>query len=102
MSSELVLEHLEEGWEGCDYVDVMLHAAFQCLVDYIEKANHEAIAWEADKFHRRARREMVGLYEWWKEEYVPAWKAGEVSDVMEQEAQGQLERLVEVRGFLWV
>lgn len=59
------IETLDKGW--CDRDQVLLHAAFQILVDFIEKEHPERIDWNSDGLHRRGWREIKILYRWWKE-----------------------------------
>jgi len=52
----LKIETLDKGW--CDRDQVLLHAAFQILVDFIEKEDPENIDWNSNELHRRAWREI--------------------------------------------
>jgi hypothetical protein len=61
----LKIETLDKGW--CDRDQVFLHAAFQILVDFIEKEHPERIDWNSNGLHRRVWREIKSLYRWWKE-----------------------------------
>lgn len=61
----LKIETLDKGW--CDRDQVLLHAAFQILVDFIEKEHPESIDWNYNGLHRRVWREIKSLYRWWKE-----------------------------------
>ncbi len=46
---------------------ILLHAAFQVLVDFIEKEQPDKIIdWNYDKTNKHAWREMQSLYKWWK------------------------------------
>jgi len=48
---------------------VLLHAAFQVLVDFIEQERpDEIVDWQHDELHRKAWGEISQLYTWWKEE----------------------------------
>jgi len=63
----LKIHTLEKGW--CDKDYIMLHAAFQVLVDFVEKEKPgERIDWSWDATHRRAWKEIMSLYKWWKKE----------------------------------
>ncbi len=55
---------MASGWSDKD--EVLLHAAFQLLVDFIEKEHVHSIDWSADARHKRAWGEMKSLYAWWK------------------------------------
>jgi hypothetical protein len=60
----LKLDGLDSNWHDRDYV--LIHAMFQCLVDFIEKENPaENIDWESDDEHKNAWAEMNRLYKWW-------------------------------------
>jgi len=60
----LRIHTLEKGW--CDKDHVMLHAAFQLLVDFVEKETPgEAIDWTSEPEHKHAWKEIRALYRWW-------------------------------------
>ena len=49
-----------------DKDEVLLHAAFQLLVDFVKQERPEKIVdWDADELHRVAWAEITGLYKWW-------------------------------------
>lgn len=49
-----------------DRVEVLLHAAFQVLVDFMEKEEPDKlINWESDAGHSKAWKEMKKLYTWY-------------------------------------
>ena len=59
------IQSLGPKWHDRD--TVLLHAAFQILVDFVEGEKPFAIInWTSDKEHKRARREIAKLYCWWK------------------------------------
>ena len=61
----LKIQTLNKGWHDKD--EVLLHAAFQLLVDFIENERPDRIVdWNADKLHQRAWKEIKSLYKWWK------------------------------------
>ena len=63
----LRIDTLEKGW--CDRDNVLLHAAFQVLVDFIEKEEpNKTIDWKWNKAHQKAWKEMDELYHWWTKE----------------------------------
>lgn len=64
-STVLKIHTLKKGWHDKD--EILLHAAFQLLVDFVEKEQPERIDWDANKMHRQAWREIRSLYKWWKE-----------------------------------
>ena len=48
---------------------ILLHAAFQLLVDFVEQEQPaKLIDWSADVRHRKAWKEIISLYRWWKKE----------------------------------
>ncbi len=60
----LKIHTLEKGW--CDKDHVMLHAAFQLLVDFIEKEKPgEIVDWNSDPEHKQTWKEIRSLYRWW-------------------------------------
>jgi hypothetical protein len=64
----LKLPGLESG-QWYDRDTILLEAAFQVLVDFIEKEKpEEHINWNAKEDDKHAWEEMQSLYKWWKEE----------------------------------
>jgi len=62
----LKIKTLEKGWHDKD--EVLLHAVFQILTDFIEQETPEAIVdWNSDEIHKKAWKEIKSLYKWWKE-----------------------------------
>ena len=62
----LKIQSLDKGW--CDKDQVMLHAAFQLLVDFVEKERPDQIVdWNSDPQHKHAWKEIRSLYKWWTE-----------------------------------
>ena len=62
----LKIQTLGTGWHDRD--EILLHGAFQVLVDFVEKEFPEkAIDWNATEDHRHALNEIKSLYRWWKE-----------------------------------
>jgi len=60
----LRIQTLEKGW--CDKDHVMLHAAFQLLVDFVEKERPgETVDWNSCPEHKHAWKEIRALYRWW-------------------------------------
>src|ERR1051326_3249456 len=60
----LKIHTLKKGWHDRDHL--LLHAAFQLLVDFIEREKPGKIVdWSADGEHRRAWKEIRSLYHWW-------------------------------------
>jgi hypothetical protein len=64
----LKLPGLEKG-QWYDRDTILLEAAFQVLVDFIEKEKPgEVIDWDYDEEHKKVWDEIQSLYKWWKEE----------------------------------
>jgi hypothetical protein len=62
----LKITTLDKGW--CDRDEVLLHAAFQVFVDFVEREHPDrTIDWNADEVHRHVWKEIKSLYKWWKE-----------------------------------
>lgn len=60
----LKIHNLEKGW--CDKDHVMLHAAFQLLVDFVEKERpDETVYWNSEPEHKHTWKEIRSLYKWW-------------------------------------
>lgn len=60
----LKISTLEKGWANRD--DLLLHASFQILVDFVERERpFEIIDWKQDQRHRDAAKEIRYLYRWW-------------------------------------
>jgi len=110
----LKITSLESGWHDRD--EILLHAVFQTLVDFMEKEHVEAIAWDADEPQRKAWAELTDIYKWWKE--VRPKRVNPPDDAKlglqemvdeyyqyEQrswdEDQNNLHRLINVRHFMW-
>ena len=63
----LKIHTLQKGWSDKDHV--MLHAAFQLLVDFMKKEKPDKIVdWNANSEHRHAWKEICALYNWWSQE----------------------------------
>ncbi len=59
----LIIASLERGNHDPD--EVLLHAAFQCLVDFMTKYNPESVDWTYDEEPQKVWEEIRALYEWW-------------------------------------
>jgi hypothetical protein len=63
-SYKLTIRTLKPGWHDRD--KVILHAAFQCLVDFVEGEDPFKVTdWSSNKVHQMAKREIRQLYHWW-------------------------------------
>ena len=63
----LRIQSLDNGWFDMDHL--LLHAAFQLLVDFMEKEDVKRIDWNADKSTKKAWAEAKSLYHWWTNIY---------------------------------
>lgn len=118
----LQINSLTNSWHDKD--DIILHACFQCLVDFIEQEKPTA-----DEFDKDVWSEIVDLYQWWTVErgkreledipdselYYDHKKGIVITDIgreignrnnqLEQswylEDSGNLIRLIMVRDYLW-
>ena len=62
----LRIHTLQKGWADKDHV--MLHAAFQLLVDFMEQEKPDRIVdWNANPEHKHAWKEIWALYKWWSQ-----------------------------------
>ena len=63
----LKIHTLEKSWFDKD--EVLLHAAFQILIDFVEQEKPDKIVdWNADELHRKAWKEIKSLHNWWRKE----------------------------------
>ena len=61
----LKIHTLDKGW--CDKDEILLHATFQLLVDFVEQEiPDQIINWNSDVLHKEAWKEIKSLYKWWK------------------------------------
>ena len=64
-SIRITIRTLSPGWHDKD--EVMLHAVFQLLADFMEQESPDKhIDWSHNAVHRRAWKEICDLYQWWK------------------------------------
>jgi hypothetical protein len=93
----LKIHSLQSGW--CDKDEILLHACFQCLVDFIEKEPLHSTDWNSDNAHKFARKEMNTLYKWWKKR---SKKISNPNHIKEYSKDNEyLKRLITIRKFLW-
>ncbi len=61
----LKIESLPNGWRDKD--DVILHACFQLLKDFVEQEKEiiEQIDWKHTEETKKAKEEIDFLYNWW-------------------------------------
>lgn len=85
------LPSVKDGWVDRD--DIILHACFQALKDYIEKEKGDTHC--NYKAHKEFVDEIRFLYKWWKKRV----KRGRSDD--ESEDNEMLIRLMKIRTSLW-
>jgi hypothetical protein len=62
----LKIQTLDKAWHDRD--ELLLHAAFQVLVDFVENEHPDRIIdWKSDALYKKAWKEITSLYTWWKE-----------------------------------
>jgi hypothetical protein len=60
----LKINTLNKGW--CDKDHMILHVAFQLLVDFVEQEKPDLIInWNSDPEHKKTWQEIKSLYRWW-------------------------------------
>ena len=100
----LKITTLDKGWRDKD--QVMLHACFQLLCDCIENENLFTghVQWDHDEEHITAKKELLALYDWWKQR-VERDKKGEIDSIwgegQYEEDDAMLIRLIQHRKYLW-
>jgi hypothetical protein len=63
----LKIKKLTGNWHDKD--EILIHASFQLLADFIEQEKPEKVVdWSYDSEHKKAWKEMTSLYKWWKNE----------------------------------
>jgi len=61
----LKINTLEKGWYDKD--EVLLHSAFQLLIDFVEQEKPDkTVDRNVNESHRKAWKEIKFLYGWWK------------------------------------
>ncbi len=105
----LVIDSLKAGQADRD--DVLLHAAFQVLKDWIER--EKGIEWFCKGIHPQdlpegPHRELYALYLWWtvdrpmrKDMQPPDQDTVAWESKCDEEDQTKLLALVGLRGYLW-
>ena len=91
----LDIHTLEKGW--CDRDDLLLHACFQILTDFVETEmpGHEPHPDDLDR--QKAWDELKALYDWWGNHKDVT---GFYGNALEKEKE-MLRRLIVVRGYMW-
>jgi hypothetical protein len=97
----LKIESLPNGWRDKD--DILLHACFQLLKNFVEQEKEMIVVidWNALEETKLAKAEIDFLYNWWNERV----KIDEDLDILTEEIYNKdnqmLKRLIDVRKYLW-
>ncbi len=99
----LRVKTLQKGWH--DNNEVMLHACFYLLKNFIEKEKpFKCPSWKQSEDYSSAQNELIFLYGWWKKRK----KIERSHDMLNNKLHPQniednemLMRLVKIRLFLW-
>ena len=96
----LKIESLPDGWRDKD--EIILHACFQLLKDFVEKEKEiiEQIDWKSDDETASAKAEIDFLYSWWLQRFHSEEDFDKINDRYEEDNQ-MLKRLIDVRKYLW-
>lgn len=96
----LRIESLPDGWRDKD--EIILHACFQLLKDFVEKEKEiiELIDWNHDAETATAKAEIDFLYNWWRERCHDEEDFDKINQRYEEDNR-MLKRLVDVRKHLW-
>jgi len=80
----------------------ILYGMMNMLVDYVEKEKcFEILDWDHDKEHKRVKKEIEEIYDWWKnypnrekeiDEVLTAWHDYVYEDVMELDIFEQIKK----------
>jgi len=94
----LKIESLPDGWRDKD--DVILHACFQLLKNFVEREKEmiEIIDWKQDAQTENAKSEIDFLYNWWLERVD---KDEDLNEKLYEEENLMLKRIIDVRKYLW-
>ncbi len=94
----LKIESLPNGWRDKD--DVIFHACFQLLKDFVEQEKEiiEQIDWKHTEEIKNAKEEIDFLYNWWLERVK---EEDSLEEKQYLEDNRMLIRLIEIRKHLW-
>jgi hypothetical protein len=97
----LKIESLPNDWRDKD--DVLLHACFQILKDFVEqeKETIEIIDWTNSEETIQAKAEIDFLYNWWKQRVINDKNLTLLDERIYNEDNQMLKRLIDVRKYLW-
>jgi len=94
----LKIESLPNGWRDKD--DVIFHACFQLLKDFVEQEKEiiKQIDWKHTEEIKNAKEEIDFLYNWWLERVK---EEDSLEEKQYLEDNRMLIRLIEIRKHLW-
>jgi len=94
----LKIESLPDGWRDKD--DVILHACFQLLKDFVEQEKEiiKIIDWENDEETKNAKLVIDFLYNWWMKRVD---KDDDLDGKQYEEDNQMLIKLISIRKYLW-
>jgi hypothetical protein len=96
----LKIDTLGKGWNDKD--EIMLHACFQLLRNFVEKESINDITdWNHSEVSKAAKKEIDFLYAWWNQRLIDEKKDGFLNDKRYTEDNEMLIRLIKIRMFLW-
>jgi hypothetical protein len=94
----LKIESLSNVWRDKD--DVILHACFQLLKDFVEQEKEiiKIIDWENDEETKNAKLVIDFLYNWWMKRVD---KDDDLDGKQYEEDNQMLIKLISIRKYLW-
>jgi hypothetical protein len=114
-------QYLGHAW--CDRSELLPHVMFQILTDFVIKENggidivgtplKTHVDWFATDHHTEAWNEMVRLYKWWHNVYIPFFNDGwkmiskshdeyhALQDQIEGDLTKNMKKLVDIKDYLW-
>lgn len=96
MSRLLKIESLPNSKEWVDRDYIMLHACFQLLQDCVDK---EGLLTHCDQeYHKEELTEVKILYDWWQTRKLEIHACDFNGEKKDSE---MLQRLIDIRNFLW-
>ncbi len=97
----LKIESLPNSWRDKD--DVLLHACFQILKNFVEEEKQmvEIIDWNFSEETKIAKIEIDFLYNWWKGRALIDNDLDILNEEIYNEDNQMLIRLIDIRKYLW-
>ncbi len=97
----LKIKSLPDDWRDKD--DILLHACFQLLKEFVEQEKEmiEIIDWTDSEESKHAKSEIDFLYRWWQERIKTDKDIDTLNKDIYEEDNRMLKRLIDVRQYLW-